>query len=151
MRSVVVVLPASMWAIIPIFRVRSNDISRGMIFSLVFPSVARTKNREPRTRHQTRFSIRPQGIRFFVLWLEFAVVRECAVGFGHTLDILFALDSAAGVVEGIHQLAGQAFVHGLPGSAARRDQQPAHRQRHAPITLDFDRNLVGGTAGALGL
>src|SRR6476646_6661467 len=121
MRSVVVVLPASMWAIIPIFRVRSNGISRGMIFSLVFPSVARTENREPRTRPQSRCSVRRLGTRFVVLSLKFAVMRECAVGLGHALNILFAFNRAAGVVECVHQLAGQALVHRLAGSATRRD------------------------------
>src|SRR4051794_26330670 len=125
MRSVVVVLPASMWAIIPIFRVRSNGISRGMIFSLVFPSGSVQRMW---VGVQGRACGSPLPLPpLFEPDLEFTVMRECAIGLGHTLDILFALDRAAGVIEGIHQLAGQALVHGLAGAAARRDQQPAHR------------------------
>src|SRR5436853_4012606 len=117
MRSVVVVLPASICAIMPIFRIRSNGISRGMVLTL----------------------------------LELSVVRKCTIGLGHALYIFLAFDRSAGVVVGIHDLGGQALVHGFAGATASRHQQPAHRQRLAAVALDLDRHLVGRAADALGL
>src|SRR5690606_23263609 len=109
MRSVVVVLPASMWAAIPMLRVRSRGYSRGMS-SLLPP---------PRPAVRSAPDGRPCSP---------AVVGEGAVGFRHAVHLFLAPHGTARVVGGVDQLVGQALHHGPLVALARVLHNPAQRQ-----------------------
>src|SRR5258706_526193 len=70
------------------------------------------------------------------------VVRERLVGLGHLVRLFFAADRAAGVVHRVHELTGEALGHRLARTLARGLDEPAHRERAAPIGADLHRDLV---------
>src|SRR5579864_5495428 len=113
MRSVVVVLPASMWAMMPMLRYRSRGVVRGM-----------GELRRART------------------WALPAVVREGLVRVGHTMGVLPLLHGGAAVVRGIEQFPRQSFLHGVLGAVARGADEPADRQRLAALRAHLDRHLI---------
>src|ERR1700733_3474888 len=115
MRSVVVVFPASMWAMMPKLRSSSLAWLRAMI--LVPDCLA--DRRLP------------------------AVVGEGAVGFSHPVRILALFDRCAPVVRGVEQFCRQTIHHGLVVAVARCGDDPADRQRLPAIGAHFDRDLVG--------
>src|SRR6266516_2455530 len=78
-------------------------------------------------------------------------VAEGLVGLCHAVRVLAALDRRAHAVAGIDQLEGELLGHAAAVALAGGVDQPAHAQRDAPIGADLDRDLVGGTADALGL
>src|SRR5690554_132865 len=80
-----------------------------------------------------------------------AVVRERLVRVRHAVDLFALLDRAAAVLGGVDQLGRQLARHAVLAALARRLDQPAHRQRHAPRGANLDRYLVGGTTDAPGL
>src|SRR5690349_20918600 len=116
MRSVVVVLPASMWAMMPKLRYLSIGVVRATgnpclsTGEFVFPPVI---------ERRLLSSVLP------------AVVREGLVGFCHTMSFFALLDGAAVVFRGFQQFGGELARHGVLATLARGIDQPAHRQRGA--------------------
>src|SRR5690554_2603726 len=98
MRSVVVVLPASMWAMMPMLRYRSSGVTREHLL----------------TSHPSDDVALP------------VIVRERAVGFRHPVRVFALLDGRAAIVRCVHQLAGQAGRHGHFGTGPGGVDQPAH-------------------------
>src|SRR5581483_3154156 len=78
-------------------------------------------------------------------------MRERLVGFGHAMHVFFLLDGRAAVVGRVQQFVGQLVGHAFFAAAARVRDQPADRQRGAPVGIDLDRDLVVGAAHAAGL
>src|SRR5262249_30113341 len=131
MRSVVVVLPASMWAMMPMLRVFSSEYCRSTSFS-------------------SFFSDPPDGLRTSV-WLESegggsgcgppprrwvqlpAIVRERLVGLRHLVGIFTLLDGRPSIVGRIQQLGGQLLGHAALGPAPGRSDEPAHREGRSSI------------------
>src|SRR5512135_2449030 len=101
MRSVVVVLPASMWALIPMFLVRSNGYCLG-ICSCSSPS-------DPSP-------------------LE---MGEGLVGLGHLVRVFLLLHRVSLAVGRGDELRGQLLRHRLVLPVTRVADQPADRQRDA--------------------
>src|SRR5215207_9835953 len=132
MRSVVVVLPASMWAMIPILRTldRSVLMSTAMTISLTCqPPSARWR--------AGRLTTLVNG----GWWLP-AVVGEGPVGLGHLVRVLAALAGATETVGGVEDLVHQPIGHRLLATLAGKADQPAHGQRGGPGRLDLHRHLV---------
>src|SRR5258706_1759720 len=131
MRSVDVVLPASMCAMIPMLRVSSSLNTRptapGALFSLVLfatASATMSSNSLP------------------------AIMRECLVCFRHAMHVFLLLHGAAACVGRVNQFIRKLLDHGLAGAFARILQKPANRQRLAAERVYFDRNLIVRTAHA---
>src|SRR6266480_3288435 len=103
MRSVVVVLPASMWAMIPMFRTRSSAIAAS--FSLVL---------------KRSFPALP------------AVVGERLVRLRHPVDVVLALERPTLLVQGVQNLVCQLVRHALLAALARERDEPAHGERAGP-------------------
>src|SRR6516165_10433520 len=117
MRSVVVVLPASMWAMMPMFRQRSNGTVRGTLFSVSLLC------RNAACYVSSAFSP--------------PVVREGLICFRHAMDIFFLLDRGALAVGRIQQLVGQLVDHALFAALAAVRQNPANGQRRPAVGGDF--------------
>src|SRR5690625_2544241 len=116
MRSVVVVLPASMWAMMPMFRTVARS-SKVLAMRLV-----------PRSVSDTRLP---------------AVVSEGPVRFGHLVRVLTLLDGRPETVAGVDQLVHQTLGHALLSALTRESDQPAQGQRGGPGGTNLDRHLVG--------
>src|ERR1700734_3997713 len=148
MRSVVVVLPASMWAMMPMFLQRSNGTCLGTIFSV---SAVRPCGRVvsvPPLKGSHFNSVATQrshaGLINFALRAEDAlpaVVRESLVGLGHAVYVFLLLDGCATAIRRVEQLVRQLVDHALFATAAAVGQDPANCQRGATVGIDFDRNL----------
>src|SRR5579864_3149921 len=99
MRSVDVVFPASMCAMIPMFRVSSSLNTRpeapGAFFSLV------------------RFATASATWSPYPLKLLPAIMREGLVGFRHAMHVFLLLDGPAARVGGVNQLIRELVDHGL--------------------------------------
>src|SRR3977135_2553136 len=113
MRSVVVVLPASICAMIPMFRTLSIATGRSCIFNATLISL-----------------LVPE-------------VGESLVAFRHPVGFLFALDRSAGVLGGVKQLKRELLRHALPATLASETNDPAARQGKPTLRSDLDRHLVG--------
>src|ERR671923_583960 len=120
MRSVVVVFPASMWAMIPMLRTRSSATACSVIFVL-----------------KSSFLVRLP-----------AVVREGLVGLRHPVDVVLALEGAALLVQGVEDLACELLAHVLLPTVARIRDEPADGERPGPALRHLDRYLVVGAADA---
>src|ERR1700740_1657575 len=127
MRSVEVVLPASMWAMMPMLRISPSWNGRAISGTPISPETRVVTRSRPRLP---------------------AIVREGLVGFGHAVDVFLLLNRAAAAVGGVHQFFGQLVDHRLTGACARVKNQPANGQRLAAKRIDLDRNLIVGTANA---
>src|SRR3954453_10129345 len=79
-----------------------------------------------------------------------AVVGEGLVGLGHAVDVVLALESAALLVDGVGELAGEALGHRLLAALAGELDQPADGQGARPAGGDLDRDLVGRAADSAG-
>src|SRR3954447_1039204 len=156
MRSVVVVLPASMWAMMPMLRVRDSGYSRTsspLPPFLVSCSVVATSiflagtaiRRSPRCVPHRKPA--PGGGSRVALPSP-AVVSEGPVRLGHLVDVLAPLDRGAGPVGGVHDLRDESLGHRVLAPRAREVHEPAHRERGAALRLDLDRHLVGRAAHA---
>src|SRR5215471_428167 len=121
MRSVVVVLPASICAMIPMFR----TLARSAAVWVATLSVLSASS-----------------------WVLPAVVREGLVGLRHLVGVLTALDAGAKAVAGVEQLVHQPLGHRLLPALARVQDDPAQGQGGAAGGAHLHRNLVGGTADA---
>src|ERR1039458_50816 len=118
MRSVVVVLPASMCAMIPMFRQRFRGIVRATV------SISHSARRTLRVI-QIRFKQDGETLPIpCSLYSALpAVVGECLVGLGHAVYIFLLLHRRTATIRSIKQLGGQLLHHAL--LAAR----PAIRDR----------------------
>src|SRR3984957_845849 len=121
MRSVVVVLPASICAMIPMFR----TLARSAAVWVATLSVLRT-----------RFSVLP------------AVMREGLVGLRHLVCVLAALDACPEAVAGVEQLVHEPLGHRLLPTLARVGHQPAQGERGGARGAHLHGNLVGRAADA---
>src|SRR3954466_12298113 len=110
MRSVAVVLPASIWAMMPMFLNLSKPIS----------AIDIGLNASYRT-------LRP------IPFLE-SVVCKGLVRLSHSVNVLFLLHGAAAAIGRIEQPAEEAVFHRLFAAAPRVRDDPADRQRIAAIT-----------------
>src|SRR5262245_30511745 len=117
MRSVVVVLPASMWAMMPMLRVLSSGADRGIV---AFSRGARASSP--------------------------AVVGEGLVRLRHLVRVFALLHRLAALVGRVDQLVRQLVAHALALARPRRGDEPAHRERGGALGPDLDRHLVGGAA-----
>src|SRR6267143_434713 len=121
MRSVDVVFPASMCAMIPMLRVSSSLNTRAILsFQVPLP----------------RNSLLP------------AIVRECLVRFRHAVHVFLLLHRPAARIRRIDQLIRELVHHRLARALPRILQQPANRQRLPTERIDFHRNLVVRAAHA---
>src|SRR5471032_1392757 len=140
MRSVVVVLPASMCAAMPMLRVHSSGNGRtgeltGEIFALSVTMVI--------SGADTADDI--GGLR---LPTE---MREGPVGLRHLVRVFLLLHDRARVVVGIHDLGGERVTHRDALAAARGVDDPAQGQALLAVKGNFDRHLVGGATDAAAL
>src|ERR1700687_5416201 len=118
MRSVVVVLPASICAMIPMFRTLSITTGRSCIFSATLISL-----------------LVPE-------------VGESLVTFRHPVGFLFALHRSARVLGSVKQLYCELLQHALPATLPSETDDPAPRQRQPALWSDLDRYLVGRATDA---
>src|SRR4026207_766856 len=159
MRSVVVVLPASMCAMMPMLRT---------LFVSVVMSTATLVSSVPLVwcaRHVTcgkpgdrvrsgpfqnidavvvcSFRARPGGSP--------AVVGEGLVGLGHLVGVLALLHRGTEAVARVEDLVHEALGHGLLATLLGVADEPARRERGAPRALDLDRHLVRRATDAAAL
>src|SRR5437667_4310676 len=116
MRSVVVVLPASMWAMMPIFLQRCNGTSLATLYL-------------------------PSGAQIFRSQLP-PIVRERLVRFCHAVNIFLLLDRSTLTVGRVQQFICELVDHALLGASTRIGNQPADGERGTPVRIYFDRNLI---------
>src|SRR5712692_7614602 len=64
------------------------------------------------------------------------------------MSIVFLLDRVAAIVRRIEQLSRQPVSHRFLAAPARKRDDPANRQRTAPLLMNFDRDLIGGSSYA---
>src|SRR5262252_5117907 len=137
MRSVVVVLPASICAMMPIFRYRSRAVVRAI-------------NETPR-RHLRR---RPQRSHISDKWSAArclpAVVREGLIRVGHPMRIFPPLHRDATIIGSVEEFTREPFLHRVFRAIPRTRDEPPNSQRLATVRSYFDRNLIGGAADAPG-
>src|SRR5437660_6786722 len=127
MRSVVVVFPASMCAMMPIFLQRSNGTVLATVF--LYSSFWALKISTCRDA-ACRVSPLPP------------VMGERLVRFGHTVNVFFLLDRRALAVGGVEQFIRQLVDHSFFATTARIRHDPADRQRCPAVRTDFDRHLI---------
>src|SRR5699024_9435332 len=122
MRSVVVVLPASMWAMMPMLRTLFRSVSTSSA-TVVFPfsGGGRTSGgSSPGARRRPGGPGRRSELP--------AVVREGLVGLSHLVHVLAALDSGPEAVGGVEDLVHEALGHRLLAASARVVDEPAQRE-----------------------
>src|SRR4051794_15706414 len=123
MRSVVVVLPASMCAMMPMLRVLASVSATPSVPGFVAVAVLMlflASCQDP-------------------LRLEASIVRKGAIRLSHAMGVLAPFDCGPGVVECVEQLIGQFLLHRLARARPRRKQQPAHRERLPARAFDLNR------------
>src|SRR4029453_4899635 len=119
MRSVVVVLPASMCAMMPMLRVLLSGVCLGISQN------SRTSRSLP------------------------SIVGEWSCGLGHPVRVFALLPRAPAQIRGVEQLVRQLLLHRLAIAArARIADDPPDAQRKPAIRIHLDRHLVVGTADA---
>src|SRR6266571_1485139 len=126
MRSVDVVFPASMCAMIPMLRVSSSLNTRPM-----FPETSLFSPVRVATASLT-ISTNPLP----------PVMRERLIGFRHAVHVFLLLDRSATRIGRVDQFIREFVNHGLPRALPRILQQPADGQRLPPERIHFHRNLV---------
>src|SRR4029079_8103259 len=156
MRSVVVVLPASMWAMIPMLRVRAKGYSRissplpPFLTSCSVVATCIVLAGTAISRSPLHGKPAPEGGSRSALPSP-AVMREGPVGLGHLVHVLAALHGRASTVGGVHDLGHETVRHRVLAPSAREVDQPSHRERGAALRLDLDRYLIRRAADAAGL
>src|SRR3954463_11984957 len=132
MRSVVVVLPASMCAMIPMLRVLASWAPVAITYSSSFGSACGFRGSPglpPAAGAGGRMSP--------------AVVREGLVRLGHLVRVLAPLHGGTEAVARVEQLVHQALGHRLLATGPAVLDEPAKAERGAPRGTDLDRDLVG--------
>src|SRR6266704_821786 len=114
--SVVVVLPASMWAMMPMFRVFSS----GYCSSTTLPSPLLGATQEKRGVEAPAPLFESRSLP--------AIVRERLVGLRHLVSVFALLDGRPAVVGRVQQLTGEPLRHALLRAAPRGPDQPAHAE-----------------------
>src|SRR5574344_469595 len=76
------------------------------------------------------------------------IVSECLIGLGHLVRIFLLLDCGARIVSSVHELAGEALIHGLLTTKTCIIDDPADTERHTAVRTNLDRNLVVCTTNA---
>src|ERR1700693_944451 len=104
MRSVVVVLPASMWAMIPMFRVLSIETGRSVILSAKLISL----------------ELVPE-------------MGESLVAFCHPVGFFFALDRPTRVLGGVKDLERQLLGHALAATLTGKPNDPPAGEREPAL------------------
>src|SRR5271169_6198017 len=116
MRSVVVVLPASMWAIMPMFLHRSNGTVLDTALFLSSFRVSCSLATEPVkslslgilcrdvTCYVSSFCCTSKRSKLRLYSFLPPVVREGLIGLGHTVNVFFLLDGCAFAIGRIEQL-----------------------------------------------
>src|SRR5215475_14129376 len=149
MRSVVVVLPASMWAMMPMFRVFSSEYCRSTSLLFFLLPAALDGHPGPRapspcgSRRAPSLPYRRRGGSAVpppspgVAPLP-AIVSERFVGLRHLVGVFSLLHRGAPVVGGVEQLGGELLGHAALGPAPGRPDDPAHGQRGAAFRTDLD-------------
>src|SRR4051794_11249434 len=79
-----------------------------------------------------------------------AVVRKGLVGLRHAVDVVLALERAALLGGGVHQLVGEPLGHRLLAAVASELDQPADGEGAGAGARDLDRHPVGRAADAAG-
>src|SRR2546427_5692199 len=120
MRSVVVVLPASIWAMIPMLRVFSSEYCRSTSASL-----------PPYDSLHEKRGVRLRPPLHFVLWLP-AIMRERLVGLRHLVRVFSLLHGGAAVARRVAQPAGPLLRPASLAPAARGADGPPPRHRGPP-------------------
>src|SRR3954462_2907491 len=132
MRSVVVVLPASMCAMIPMLRVLASWAALAITYSSSFGSACGFRGSPgvpPAAGAGERMSP--------------AVVREGLVRLGHLVGVLAPLHGGTEAVARVEQLVHQALGHRLLPARTAVLEEPAQAEGGAPRGTDLDRYLVG--------
>src|SRR6266478_4962651 len=137
MRSVDVVFPASMCAIIPMLRVSSSLNALPIAPGTAFFSPARVATA----------SLTPTTYSLLAPFLP-AIMRERLVRFRHTMHVFLLLHRSAARVRRVNQLVRELVHHRLARALPRILQQPANRQRLPAERIHFHRNLVVRAAHA---
>src|SRR6185312_5689806 len=75
-------------------------------------------------------------------------MREGTVGVSHPVRVFALLDGLAAAVDGIHEFAAAALLHGVFAALAGGFDEPADGQRLLAIGTHRDRHLVGGATDA---
>src|SRR6266446_1525784 len=132
MRSVDVVFPASMCAIIPMLRVSSSLNALPTVPETAFFSPVRVATA---SLTKTTYPLP-------------AVVRERLVRFRHAVYVFLLLHGPAARVRRVDQLVRELVHHGLASALPRILQQPANRQRLPAERIHFHWNLVVRAAHA---
>ena len=73
-------------------------------------------------------------------------MREGAVGFGHLVHIVTALDRKTHTVRGVEDFHCQTLCHGLLTTTTGEADEPTDGKCGGTARTDFDRHLVRGTA-----
>src|SRR5262245_61788202 len=124
MRSVVVVFPASMCAMMPMLRNFESSVA------FISPTGSRERSRS---------SSLP------------TVMGERLVRVGHTMRVLALLDGVAAAACGIHQLVREPLAHRLLAARPGVVHEPANRERLTAHLADLDRHLIRRSADAAAL
>src|SRR3954454_11463515 len=137
MRSVVVVLPASMCAMIPMLRVLASWAALAITYSSSFGSACGSGDHPglPLTAGADER-------------LSPAVVREGLVRLGHLVRVLAPLDGGTEAVARVEQLVHEALGHRLLATGPAVLDEPAEAERGAARGTDLDRDLVGRSTDA---
>src|SRR3954452_11933229 len=139
MRSVVVVLPASMCAMMPMLRTLLRSVVMSTATESLFLRVEKRLGCGRRT---------PVLSAVFPSRRSPAVVGEGLVGLGHLVGVLALLHSGTEAVGGVEDLVHQALGHRLLTASGGVADQPAQGQGHGARTAHLDRDLVGGATDA---
>src|SRR5882724_2988155 len=142
MRSVVVVLPASMCAAMPMFRVHSSG--NGRSFELTGETLALSVTTVIFTGAETA------DMRKGPDWLP-AEVGEGAIRLRHLVRVFLLLHDTAGVVVGVDDLGREGLPHRRALATRGRVNDPAQREALLALKRNFHRHLVGGATDAAAL
>src|SRR3954469_7908135 len=127
MRSVSVVLPASMWAAMPMFRVRSSGKFRSGEFGF--------------------FALAGDCFSRVAVAITLpAEMSKGAVCLRHFMSVVALLDRVALARSGVFQFSRQRLGHRHAAAIVGVLDNPAHRERNLPRGRDFHRHLIGGAA-----
>src|SRR6185437_1306301 len=143
MRSVAVVFPASICAMIPMFRQRFNGTWRATLFPqflLLFPAQAQ------RPRLVSCFFLSPEPYALSPVLP--AIVRERLVRLSHAMHVFLLLHRRAAAIGRVQQFRRELVDHALLAPRPSVAHQPANRQRRAPLRVHFNRNLIVRAAHA---
>src|SRR3954447_24176892 len=139
MRSVVVVLPASMWAMMPMLRTLFRSVSTSCATG--FLRKVESEGCRPGAALLGITPGRPDLLP--AARCLPAVVGEGLVRLGHLVRVLAALDSGAETVGRVQDLVLETLGHRLLTTTLGVAGEPAERQGVGAVRLDLDRHLVG--------